>query len=139
MAEALMRKCIDEKHSGNPDGEAGIQVLSAGISASAGCAASPEAVEIMKQYGLDLSEHCSQPLTDKLVQHADVIYTLTSVHRQAILERWPAVAPRTHCLRPDNGDVDDPIGAGIDVYRRCAAQIESAVRQRIDQLLTNHH
>lgn len=142
MAEALMRKCIAEKlgppsktEKDSRDNTA-IEVLSAGISASPGCAASPEAVEIMKQYGLDLSGHGSQPLTEKLVQHADLIYTLTSVHRHAILERWPAATGRTHCLRPDGGDVDDPIGAGIDIYRRCAAQIEQAVRQRVDELLS---
>ena len=135
MAEALMRKAIAERlRIALDDENSGVMVASAGVSASAGCAASPEAVEVMKQLGLDLSSHASQPLTDKLVQHADQIYTLTSVHRQAIVQRWPEAASRTANIRPDQGDIDDPIGGGLDTYRRCAIQIEDAVRQRVAEL-----
>ena len=37
-----------------------------------GCAA-PEAVDVMREHGLDISRHESQPLTEKLIRHADVI------------------------------------------------------------------
>ncbi|MDC0937307.1 L-threonylcarbamoyladenylate synthase [Pirellulales bacterium] len=135
MAEALMRKTIaDRLQLDCDDDNTGVIVASAGVSASAGCAASPEAVEVMKQSGLDISGHSSQPLTDKLVQHADVIYTLTGVHRQAIVHRWPESASRTFNLRSDNGDVDDPIGGGLDTYQRCASQIEAAIRGRVAEM-----
>ena len=136
MAEAILRRLVAEK-LGCTDDEVesrGVLIASAGVSAAPGCAASPEAVDVMRAQGLNLTDHASQPLTSKLVQHADVIFTLTSVHRQAILQRFPEANPRTFNLRADNGDVDDPIGGSLDVYRQCAAQIEKALRERVEQL-----
>ena len=136
MAEGILRRLIADQ-LGCKDDEIenrGVTVASAGVSASPGCAASPEAVQVMQKRGIDISQHLSQPLTEKLVQHADRIFTLTGVHRQAILQRWPEVAARTLNLRPDDGDVDDPIGGAFEVYQHCAQQIDAALRQRVEQL-----
>ena len=32
-------------------------------------------------------------------------------------------------------EVPDPIGRGIDIYRECAEQMESAFKERIDEVL----
>lgn len=136
MAEVLTRKLAAEKLGCTVEAleQRGVIVASAGIAAAPGCAPSPEAVAVMEESSLDLSAHASQPLTEKLVRHADVIYTLTGGHRQAILRRWPEAAQRTQTLRPDSADISDPIGGPVSIYRECAAQIEAALRQRIDQL-----
>jgi protein-tyrosine phosphatase len=91
----------------------------------------------MRERGLDISRHESQPLTEKLIRHADVILTLTSAHRQSIVRRWPEAASRALTLRTDEGDVDDPIGGPPEVYRQCAVQIEEALRRRIQQMEFN--
>ena len=41
------------------------------------------------------SEHETQPLTEPLVRHADVIYAMTRSHREAIVAQWPSAAERT--------------------------------------------
>jgi len=136
MAEVMMRKMAAEK-LGCPAAELdqhGVVITSAGIAAAAGCDASSEAVEVMKEKGLDLAKHESQPLTEKLVRHADVIFTMTSGHCRAILRRWPEVSSRIHTLRPDGGDIHDPIGGSTVLYHQCAEQIEDALRQRIEEL-----
>ena len=94
----------------------------------------PEAIEVMKSHGLDLTRHESQPLSDKLVRHADLILALTKAHRQAIVRRWPEAAPRTQVMRLDQGDIDDPIGGPAEVYTQCAQQIEEALRQRVERM-----
>lgn len=134
MGEALFKKLASEKLgcSVNDLEQRGVIVASAGVAALAGCAASVEAVEIMKEKGIDLSRHESQPLTDKLVRHADLIFAMTNSHRLAILRRWPDASSRTHTLRIDGGDIEDPIGGPTSLYRECGNQVEEALRQRLE-------
>ena len=73
----------------------------------------------MREQGLDLGKHEAQPLTEQLVRHADLILTMTAGHWQAIVQRWPAAADRTHMLLPEQIDVADPIGRAMDAYRHC--------------------
>jgi protein-tyrosine phosphatase len=136
MAEAICRKLLAEKLN-CPIGELedhGVIVASAGTSAVAGSRASPEAVDVIAELGLDLSGHETQPVSDSLVRQADVIYTMTHSHRQSILAQWPEAADRTRTLCPSGDDVVDPIGGPLERYQRCARQIESLLKRRIQEL-----
>jgi protein-tyrosine phosphatase len=136
MAESLMRgrlaqhvKCrVDELE------DHGFVVRSAGIAAAAGCPPSPEAVQVMREGGLDLSKHESQPVTDQLIRTADLILTMTEGHWRTIVQRWPGAAGRTHMLLPDHADVPDPIGRAVEAYRHCAEQIKAGVDFHADRL-----
>ena len=88
----------------------------------------------MGHMGLSLVEHESQPLTEQLVRHADIIWTMTRSHRQAIVAQWPDAAARTQVLCRDEGDVADPIGGPVEFYERCAAQIKSELAVRLAEL-----
>ena len=136
MAEALAKKLIADKLGATIDElpDKGVIVMSAGISAMMGGFPAPEAVEIMSQMGLDLREHESQPLTEQLVRHADLICAMTRGHRQAILAEWPAAAARTRLLCSDCSDLADPIGGPAETYRRCAAQIKVELETLIERL-----
>ncbi len=112
----------------------GLLVMSAGIAAMAGGHASPEAVQVLSEQGLDLRRHESQPLSDRLVRFADLVLTMTRGHREAILAQWPSAAPRTHVLGGSAGDVSDPIGGTADVYRQCAQQINAFLKPWLEQL-----
>ena len=78
-----------------------------------------------KERDLDLTQHESQPLSERLLRHADCILTMTRGHRDAILSRWPELAQRTQLLCRDGSEVSDPIGGPIELYRQCADQIDS--------------
>jgi protein-tyrosine phosphatase len=136
MAEALCRKLLAERAQCTIDEleDRGVIVASAGVSAASGSRASPEAMNVMADGGLDLSRHETQPLNDALVRQADVIYTMTRSHRQAVLAQWPEAADRTRPLSPSGGDIMDPIGGPSDRYRRCAQQIETHLRERLGEL-----
>ena len=133
MAEAMMRKQVAERLgcTSAEIEERGVMVRSAGVSAAPGGCAAPEAVATMRERGLDITCHETQPLTGKLVRDADLILTLTSGHRQQILRRWPEASARTMTLRTDEVDIDDPIGGPPEVYKQCATEIEKAIRQRL--------
>ena len=136
MAEAIARHVL-ARRLGCPPNELedhGILVMSAGIAAMLGGRASPEAVQIMTGMGWDLSSHETQPLTEPLVRHADVIYAMTRTHRETIVAQWPGAAERVALLAADESNVCDPIGGPPERYQRCAVQIRAELEVRLDQL-----
>jgi protein-tyrosine-phosphatase len=136
MAELLCRDLVAKRlHCGIDELEDhGVMVMSAGLAAMLGGRASIEAVQVLTEMGLDLNNHETQPLTEPLVRHADVIYTMTRSHREAIVSQWPSAAERTHLLAADGSDICDPIGSSAERYRCCANQIRSALNVRLEQL-----
>jgi protein-tyrosine phosphatase len=136
MAEGICRKLLAEKLGCSMEQveDRGVLVMSAGIAAAADGGPSPEAVQVMAAWGVDLARHVTQPLSDRLVRHADVIFTMTQGHLQALLGRWPEVAGRARLLCGDQLDVADPIGGPPELYRRCAEQIQRAIRQRLETM-----
>jgi len=136
MAEMLMKRRMADKLNCKVEEleDRGFVVQSAGIAAMTGGLSSPEAVQVMSDQGLDLSSHQSQPLTDRLARYADIIFTMTAGHRDAIVAQWPDVAPRTKLICHDGSDVSDPIGGPPDLYRGCAEQIDSQLERWTDEL-----
>ncbi len=137
MAEAIARKLLAERLGCPLDDleDRGLIVMSAGVSAAIGGRASPHARQAVAELGLDLSNHEAQPLTESLVRCADHVLTMTAGLRHAIVSQWPAAASRTRVLCPDGSDVSDPIGGPLERYQRCAAQIQTAIAARLDELL----
>lgn len=136
MAEAIARQMLSRRIGCkiNELEDHGILVMSAGIAAMMGGRASPEAVQIMGSMGVDIADHETQPLTEPLVRHADVIYTMTRTHREAIVTQWADAAERTRLLCADESDVCDPIGGPVERYQRCAGQIRAELEIQLDQL-----
>ena len=130
MGEMLLRKLLLERF-GREDIA---QVVSAGLAASHGGGATPQAVEVMGRLGLDLTGHCSRPLDDSLMSMADLVLTMTRRHREAILAAWPDRADRVFNLRRDGGDISDPVGMPVDVYSQCAEQIRRELSAWVDSL-----
>ena len=136
MAEALCRKIMARRLGCRMDEleDRGWLVMSAGMAAMGGATASQQAIDVMAAAELDISRHEGQPLTESLVRYADLIYTMTGSHRQAIVAQWPEAAERTRLLCVDGSDVSDPIGGPLQRYQRCADQIEAELEKRLDEL-----
>lgn len=136
MAEALCRQLLAARLGCTVDQleDRGISISSAGTSATMGGRPAAEAVEVMTEMGADLSGHESQPLGEQLIRHADMIWTMTRGHRQAILQQWPEASGRVHLLSMDGCDVSDPIGGPSDLYRQCAQQIKAELEHRLRDL-----
>lgn len=133
MAEGLFRYKLAQK-LGCAESELanhGFYVASAGTSAAFGMSASPESVDLLRARGIDISMHASQPLTDRLLNQADFVYTMTRGHRRAILTERPDLEARVQLLASEGSDVPDPIGGGIEEYDRC----QRAIERYLDQIL----
>ncbi len=111
----------------------GVTVMSAGIAAMPGSPAADQAIEVMRQVGVDISQHQSQPITGRLAKFADLILTMTNGHRQALISHWPMLETRTKTIRRDGGDIGDPIGRPIAIYRATAEQIDQQLSEWVPE------
>lgn len=136
MAEAIFRKMLAERLKCREDEllDRGFAVISAGLAAYRGAAASPEAVDLLRDDGIDLSSHESQPVTADLLFHCDHILTMTRSHREAVLSAYPELQPFVRLLSPDARDVVDPIGAGIEEYVRCREEITECLQRLLQEI-----
>jgi len=136
MAEAMFRKLVATRLQCSDDElvDRGYTIASAGLAAAVGSPASPEAVELLADEGIDLREHESQPLTERLLNQADHVITMTRQHRQTILSERPDLHDRVRVLADDGGDISDPIGGPRATYAACRDEIERQLRTLVDRL-----
>jgi tRNA threonylcarbamoyl adenosine modification protein (Sua5/YciO/YrdC/YwlC family) len=133
MAAELFRKHLAKKLGKDADelNELGYRVGSAGTFAAFGSPPSEHAVTVLAELGLDLSRHHSQPVTPELLAGCDHVYTMSSTHYQVLqrlCEELPATArPRVDRLADEC--ITDPVGGDLETYRRCAKEIEEAIRR----------
>mgnify|MGYP003564700681 CR=1 FL=1 len=95
------------------------QVESAGVWASAGRPASTHAVEEMAARQLDLSLHCAQPVTRRLVAQSDLILVMTRNHAEALAHAFPSHTEKIHLFSEMSGkkhDIQDPYGSSRVEY-----------------------
>jgi len=134
LAEGLAKAMLAER-LGCPVDELprrGVWVLSAGVSAYGDAPAAAEAVAVATELGADLREHYSRAVNAQLLAAADDVIAMTRGHAQALATRFPDAGPKPRLLCGDT-DLDDPIGAGLDVYRRCARTIRAHLERFIPE------
>jgi protein arginine phosphatase len=112
MAAALARRIAGED----------VKAESAGVHASQGAHATPEAKTVAREHCFDLSEHRAQRLTRELVDRADVVVAFDPVAAEAAGEL--GAERKTRLMR-----VADPFGQGLSAYRRTFAELESALQE----------
>jgi len=136
MAAGLLRRLLAERLGCDPDGLAdhGIRIDSAGTAAAGGAPASPQAIDVLRDLGVDIAGHRSQRLTPELIHRADHILTMTGSHREAVLRLVPQAAERCRVISGQH-DIEDPIGQPTAAYAACAREIESALRDSLAEML----
>jgi L-threonylcarbamoyladenylate synthase len=134
MAEALAKRILAEKLQTTPEQleRKGITVLSAGAFAFPGARATPQAAEAVQELGGDLSGHRARPLSIELIHQADLIFTMSRSHAEAVRALAPSASEKVRPLDPQ-GDGEDPIGGSIDLYRKLAGQMRQFIEQGLEQ------
>src|SRR5699024_1853761 len=97
MAEALIKNKYPDVH-----------VQSAGIYANGGERASRSTIEVLKEQGIKLN-HISQPVTESLLHWADLILTMTSSHKQALMLEYPIFLEKYFTLKEYANDADKEV------------------------------
>lgn len=111
MAAALIRAALPR-----------VVVSSAGLSAIEGCAADPLAGAVMRQLGVDLVEHRSRAVSERMVMTADLVLVMEHAHKREMEERYPQSRGKVFCLDSDD-DVTDPSGDTFVEYAAVASRI----------------
>jgi len=114
------------------------QANSAGLDASGTpAAATCNAITAAREYGVDLSGHRSQRLSQALVDEADLLLTMTAAHKQRVEGRFAGATGKVHTLlefTDQEGDIDDPYCGSLCDYQDAAEQIRGAVERAVDRL-----
>jgi protein-tyrosine phosphatase len=134
MAEAIARRVLADKLrvSEAELDKKGISIVSAGSMALPGSRATPQAVEALRDLGADLSRHRSRALSVELIHQADVIYTMGRSHAVAVMSLVPSAADKVATLSPA-GEIDDPIGSDVGVYRELAGELQVLIENRLSE------
>jgi protein arginine phosphatase len=102
----------------------GLDVESAGLAAYEGAEPTDDAIAVARELGYDLSSHQARPLSEEMLERADVVVGMTAEHVSALGGSARLLG---------DVDLDDPIGRGRDVYRRVYTQIEADVRRLLEE------
>ena len=156
MAEALLKEALRKAgRSGEHD------ILSAGISAIETDYVSDGAVAEMSEVGIDIAGKSANRVYAELLMDADLVLTMTRFHREMLLSLFPdledkifvfadylnqLLAGKLNLDEESNkedrntgdmtftvhyGEVLDPYGGSLDIYRRSRDQLA----QMIDELI----
>jgi len=137
MAQAMMEKKIEAKFGKMAiDGKSPIVAVSAGVSAYGGDTASHGALAAIKQHGASLDLHRSTQLNAALVDQADLILAMGERHRHVLVSQWPSIASKVHLISPDGSEISDPFGGPLEIYQKCAQQLEEHTDYWINRLDT---
>ncbi len=132
MGEIMFKEMIKEIK------DMDIKVVSAGTWALEGHRASQNAIKVMEERNIDLSKHRSTPLTESLVNEADLILTMTKNHKNQILSQVPKAHEKVYTLKEYGSynfvDIMDPFGGNIQIYRKCATEIEEALKKVLEKI-----
>lgn len=128
MAHAMLDKKVKEE---NKD----IQVFSCGVYAEDGDGPTAEAIETMREYGVDLRTHRATNIRNSKIEDMDIILCATIRHKNSVISMYPNLKEKVYTMKeyagyPQNNlDIDDPWGYGIEVYRKCAKEIEDCINK----------
>ena len=115
-----------------------IAVKSAGILNLDHHKASDEAVQLMRERGLDMTEHRSRHIDQDLIDWSDIILVMENEHRENISGQFPHVQKKVLMLSEfagEKGDVPDPIDKEIETYRQCAELLSRLLGVMADKMV----
>ncbi|MBE6365123.1 MAG: low molecular weight protein arginine phosphatase [Lentisphaerae bacterium] len=121
----LAQYCFEQLSGGR------FRSVSAGLYAFDGEAMSRNSLAVLEENGINAASFRSQSVTFDLVRSSTLILTMCDSHRRELLMRYPQAAEKCALLRhfSGGGDVPDPFGQSLAVYRETFAEIKSALEK----------
>ncbi|MDV7765367.1 low molecular weight protein arginine phosphatase [Peribacillus sp. CSMR9] len=129
MAEAILKN----KHI------AGVEVKSAGVYASVGQDASMHAKNVLVENDI-VHNHHSTPLSEKEMEWATHIFTMTEGHKAVIIRTYPKMIDKTFTLKEFviddkyDRDIIDPFGGSEGIYRETFRELQELIEELVIRL-----
>lgn len=119
------------------DTDLDLQVLSAGISAYEGSPISENAIKAMDSIH-KISHYRAKMVNKDLVNQADLILTMTKIHKDRLISRYGGIEEKTYLLNEYafgiEEDIMDPFGGSLSVYHKVREEIYKAVENIMNKL-----
>ncbi|MEA2021374.1 MAG: low molecular weight protein arginine phosphatase [Candidatus Caldatribacteriota bacterium] len=145
MAEGIFKKILKERTGDYSK----FNIISAGISALPGINPTYEAISVMFEQGIDISQHHAQELREELIKKADLILVMTNEHKEYIHKKFPFAQNKTFLLKKftlnnkfeskqnneRNFEIIDPIGRKIEFYRIVARELKKNLEKILDKII----
>jgi len=149
MAEGIFKKMLKERAEDNTR----LNIISAGIFALPGISPTSEAISVMFEQGIDISQYHAQELQEELIKKVDVILVMTNEHKEYIHKEFPFAQNKTFLLKKftlnnksecnQNNEKDyeiiDPIGRKIEFYRIVARELKKNLEKILDKILEENN
>lgn len=135
MAEGMMKKLVQEE-------KIEVEIYSCGIYAETGDYATYNAIEAVKEYGVDISFHRATNIRESKIAEMDLILCATMSHKQSVLYLYPTLEGKVYTMKEyakldksgQELDIKDPWGYDGNVYDHCALEIEECLQKTVEKL-----
>ncbi|MBQ6999286.1 MAG: low molecular weight protein arginine phosphatase [Clostridia bacterium] len=135
MAGGLFEKAIDD------DGDGCISIDTAGINVYMPTPASENAVKVMEEMDIDLSDHMSKQVTKEDIDEADLVLVMTLSHRNTLIDLYPQHSDKIYTFPEyaygSDDEISDPFSGDEEEYRECAHQLKDAIDAVIAKIKSN--
>lgn len=134
MAEGILKKMITK--AGTP----GVEVASRGLAAIKGKPVSENAFLAVGEKHIKIGNHVVRQVTRDDIAESDLILTMTKSHAYHVFSMFAQKDRHIYTLKDFVGgysdrDISDPIGGSLDDYRKCAQEIEGALKKGFDKIV----
>lgn len=131
MAEGLLRYIAEEQGLD-------IEVKSAGISVFDGGYAAINSIDTMRDINIDISDHKSIQVDKTLIEDSDLVLTMSTSHKNAILASYPLYEDKVFNLLEYaydmDKDVEDPYGGSLEIYEMTRNEIYKAIVDILEKI-----
>lgn len=137
---AMAHKLMEKKLKDNKIID--IEVYSCGIFAENGDRPTYNAIEVTKEYDVDLKEHKATNIRSSKIEEMDLILCATMSHKYSVIQMYPSLANKVYTLKEyvnedkekKDLDIKDPWGYDIEIYRFCIAEIDQLLDKIIEKI-----
>jgi protein-tyrosine-phosphatase len=136
MAEALLRAKVEKDDQGSAVGE-DWRIESAGVWALPGRSAAANTQLVLKERGIDVSEHHSRPISGNLIKKYNLILTMERGQKEALRAAFPDQAGKIFLLSEMVEvieDVVDPMGGTEVDFEDTAREITWMLDEGFDRI-----
>lgn len=135
VAHRLLEKKIKEKNLN-------IEVFSCGTNAENGDIPTYNAIEVMKDYDVDMKVHKAINILDSNIEEMDLVLCATNSHKRTVLLMYPILKNKVYTLKEyveydktkKDMDISDPWGYDISVFRHCATEIDKCLDLLLEKI-----
>lgn len=126
MAEGFLKYLAQDK---------GIQVSSRGLMVFGETPANDSAIYVMKEQGIDITNHLSKAFDKDELEDNTLVLTMTHRHKTVLTQH--GIQGDVYSIKEfvgAQGDVNDPYGGDLSIYRSCANELKELTEQIINYI-----